>query len=43
MVDDTAAAVVRNIIARYLSGAGQITIAAELSARGVPTPTRGST
>lgn len=43
VVDDTAAQVVRDIIARYLAGAGQITIAAELSARGVPTPAGGST
>jgi DNA invertase Pin-like site-specific DNA recombinase len=43
VVDDTAAQVVRDIIARYLSGAGQSTIAAELSARGVPTPSGGST
>jgi DNA invertase Pin-like site-specific DNA recombinase len=43
VVDDVAAVVVRDIIARYLAGAGQQTIAAELTERGVPTPTGGST
>ncbi len=41
-VDPDKAAVVREIAALYLAGRGQIGIAAELTARGIPTPAGGA-
>jgi DNA invertase Pin-like site-specific DNA recombinase len=41
-IDPAAAAVVREIAALYLAGRGQIGIAADLTARGIPTPAGGA-
>ena len=41
-IDPDRAAVVRDIAALYLAGRGQIGIAADLTARGIPTPTGGA-
>ena len=41
-IDPAAAAVVRDIGAQYLAGKGQIGIAADLTARGIPTPAGGA-
>jgi site-specific DNA recombinase len=42
-IDPEAAAVVRDIAARYLAGSGVAGIAMDLTARGIPTPSGGAT